>query len=264
MFDPRGGYWQPGGKFMPSIVAEIGYVVETPPADDRPDAEAGHGRLAAAAGRVEAQGVGAAQQAAGRVRASRSYPEGAQLCVKCNTAAVVDDGRLHDLPVLRRFEVRVTTGNFSHAPARVPARRLLTTGAARDLPGGLRAAFFRRRTTKEGSDPFMRNLVAAALMRGLCHRARLRRTAASGCRRVIVRADPVVSAGSPIQIRIRQVDGHDVGFSASKVELPPGKHAAGRGLPHRRDRLGAPVHAGGGAGRGRALPGRRRHDGAKL
>ena len=28
VFDPRGGYWQPGGKFMPSIVAEIGYVVK--------------------------------------------------------------------------------------------------------------------------------------------------------------------------------------------------------------------------------------------
>src|SRR5688500_7897280 len=27
VFDPRGGYWQPGGKFMPSIVAEIGYEV---------------------------------------------------------------------------------------------------------------------------------------------------------------------------------------------------------------------------------------------
>ena len=28
VFDPRGGYWQPGGKFMPSIIAELGYVVE--------------------------------------------------------------------------------------------------------------------------------------------------------------------------------------------------------------------------------------------
>ena len=28
VFDPRGGYWQPGGKFMPSIVAEIGYVLQ--------------------------------------------------------------------------------------------------------------------------------------------------------------------------------------------------------------------------------------------
>ena len=28
VFDPRGGYWQAGGKFMPSIIAELGYVVE--------------------------------------------------------------------------------------------------------------------------------------------------------------------------------------------------------------------------------------------
>src|SRR3954453_16573583 len=28
VFDPRGGYWQAGGKFMPSIIAELGYVIE--------------------------------------------------------------------------------------------------------------------------------------------------------------------------------------------------------------------------------------------
>src|SRR3954453_8430693 len=28
VFDPRGGYWQPGGKFMPSIIAELGYIIE--------------------------------------------------------------------------------------------------------------------------------------------------------------------------------------------------------------------------------------------
>ena len=28
VFDPRGGYWQPGGKYMPSIIAELGYIVE--------------------------------------------------------------------------------------------------------------------------------------------------------------------------------------------------------------------------------------------
>ena len=27
VFDPRGGYWQPGGKFMPSIIAELGHVI---------------------------------------------------------------------------------------------------------------------------------------------------------------------------------------------------------------------------------------------
>src|SRR5258705_8021539 len=28
VFDPKGGYWQPGGKFMPSIIAELGHVIE--------------------------------------------------------------------------------------------------------------------------------------------------------------------------------------------------------------------------------------------
>ena len=35
VFDPRGGYWQPGGKFMPSIIAELGHVDREAPADDR-------------------------------------------------------------------------------------------------------------------------------------------------------------------------------------------------------------------------------------
>jgi hypothetical protein len=42
--------------------------------------------------------------------------------------------------------------------------------------------------------------------------------------RAIVRADPVVSAGLPVQIRIRRVDGREIGLSASKVELPAGRH----------------------------------------
>ena len=28
VFDPRGGYWQPGGKYMPSTIAELGHVIE--------------------------------------------------------------------------------------------------------------------------------------------------------------------------------------------------------------------------------------------
>jgi len=40
----------------------------------------------------------------------------------------------------------------------------------------------------------------------------------------VVRADPVVSAGAPVQVRLRQVDGREVGLSASKVELQPGSH----------------------------------------
>jgi hypothetical protein len=40
----------------------------------------------------------------------------------------------------------------------------------------------------------------------------------------IVRADPVVNAGLPVQVRIRRVNGRDVGLSASRVELPAGRH----------------------------------------
>ena len=68
VFDPRGGYWQPGGKFMPSIVAEIGYVVERHLQTIGLMQKPGHGRHAAHAHRGEAQGMGAAPQAAGRVR----------------------------------------------------------------------------------------------------------------------------------------------------------------------------------------------------
>lgn len=28
VFDPKGGYHKPGGKFMPSLVAEIGTILE--------------------------------------------------------------------------------------------------------------------------------------------------------------------------------------------------------------------------------------------
>ena len=42
--------------------------------------------------------------------------------------------------------------------------------------------------------------------------------------RAIVRADPVVSAGLPVQLRLRQVDGREIGLSSSAVELAPGAH----------------------------------------
>ena len=88
VFDPRGGYWQPGGKFMPSIVAEIGYVVErhlqsiglmkVPEMD-----EARRQLIETKRGEWEQRNR---QQDA---FAKTSYPEGAQLCAKCSTAAVV-------------------------------------------------------------------------------------------------------------------------------------------------------------------------------
>jgi hypothetical protein len=43
--------------------------------------------------------------------------------------------------------------------------------------------------------------------------------------RAIVRADPAISAGLPVQLRLRQADGRDISLQTSAVELPPGAHA---------------------------------------
>jgi hypothetical protein len=88
VFDPRGGYWQPGGKFMPSLVAEIGYVVERhlqsiglmrKPVMDETQ------RLLIEEKRKEWELRHKQQDAF----AESGYPQGAQLCDKCSTAAVV-------------------------------------------------------------------------------------------------------------------------------------------------------------------------------
>ena len=89
VFDPRGGYWQPGGKFMPSIIAELGYVDREAPADDRPAAEAGARRASQKLIDEKKRGVRSAQQADRTPSRKSHFPEGAQLCAKCSTAAVV-------------------------------------------------------------------------------------------------------------------------------------------------------------------------------
>ena len=71
--------------------------------------------------------------------------------------------------------------------------------------------------------PFFPVMVAALLAGCATERAYEGPQLASD-ERAVVRADPAVSAGLPVQVRIRQADGHDVGLQASKVELPPGKH----------------------------------------
>ncbi len=42
--------------------------------------------------------------------------------------------------------------------------------------------------------------------------------------RAIVHADPALSAGLPVSLRLRQADEREVPLTASSVELPPGKH----------------------------------------
>lgn len=88
VFDPRGGYWQPGGKFMPSIIAELGHIVEKHlqfigllPKDGMDE----HQKQLIEAKRREFEERSRQQDAF----ASNEFPEGAQLCAKCNVAAVV-------------------------------------------------------------------------------------------------------------------------------------------------------------------------------
>ena len=88
VFDPRGGYWQSGGKYMPSIIAELGYIVEKHlisigllkkmELDD-------HQKELIKQKREEFENSKKQQDAFSQTE----YPEGAQLCAKCNDTAVI-------------------------------------------------------------------------------------------------------------------------------------------------------------------------------
>ncbi len=88
VFDPRGGYWQPGGKFMPSIIAELGYVIEKHLQSigmmRKPELDV-HQRRMVEEKRAEFEARSRQQDAF----AKSHFPDGAQLCSKCSTAAVV-------------------------------------------------------------------------------------------------------------------------------------------------------------------------------
>jgi len=88
VFDPRGGYWQPGGKFMASIIAELGHVIEKHLQMIgmlRPVGLDDHQRKLIEAKRAEFDQRQRQQDAF----AKPHFPEGAQLCSKCSTAAVI-------------------------------------------------------------------------------------------------------------------------------------------------------------------------------
>ena len=89
VFDPRGGYFKKGGKYMPSLVGEIGDAIEC------------HMRMI---GLLKDDGLDEHQQkildekraqfesatkSADEKNESSDFPAGAQLCGKCNTKAVI-------------------------------------------------------------------------------------------------------------------------------------------------------------------------------
>jgi len=104
VFDPNGGYWKPGGKFMPSMVAEIAEVVEThmkkigliesEEMDEnqrrflqqkRAEYESRCSETSAEEPAAEAEPEGGDAS----TEAKDSFPPNAQLCAKCHTRAVV-------------------------------------------------------------------------------------------------------------------------------------------------------------------------------
>ena len=92
VFDPRGGYYKPGGKFMPSLVAEIGAVVEHHLkvigllADDTMTPEQLE-LIKLKREEMEGKPIGVTTKVPDND--SGEYPASATLCHKCNTKAMV-------------------------------------------------------------------------------------------------------------------------------------------------------------------------------
>jgi hypothetical protein len=104
VFDPRGGYFKSGGVYMPSIVAEIGAVIEQhmknigmihdPEMDEATRKLIAEKRAAyEAAGAKKKADVTKSPSPAGAEEggdaSSNGFPPGATLCQKCNTQALV-------------------------------------------------------------------------------------------------------------------------------------------------------------------------------
>ena len=83
VFDPQGGYWQPGGRFVPSLVAEIGQVIEKHLINigmmQQPEMDAE--RAAFIKKKKEEFELQAPP--------SSDFPDAARMCEKCNTKALV-------------------------------------------------------------------------------------------------------------------------------------------------------------------------------
>jgi hypothetical protein len=88
VFDPRGGYFKKGGKYMPSLVAEIGDAIECHLrmigmiSDEGLDE---HQKKLIAEKRAQYEGTVAVAEE----NAASDFPDGAQLCGKCNTKAMI-------------------------------------------------------------------------------------------------------------------------------------------------------------------------------
>jgi hypothetical protein len=104
VFDPKGGYWNKG-KYVPSLIAEIGNVIETHLTEIGMLKVAGldeHQQAFLADKQAELQ----AQQQADEQQAGSGFHRCALLQVPQQGAGA--EGWLHDLSQLRRFQVRLS------------------------------------------------------------------------------------------------------------------------------------------------------------
>jgi hypothetical protein len=95
VFDPSGGYFKKGGKYIPSLVAEIGEVVEQHLQEigmlKKPGLDEHQQKLVAEKKKEFLE----KQAQSGSDINAEGFPAGAQLCKKCNTkAAIIMDGCL--------------------------------------------------------------------------------------------------------------------------------------------------------------------------
>ena len=94
VFDPQGGYFKPGGRYMPSLVAEIGDVIERHlrHIGMLPDSDLEERQLALIEEKKAEYLARTRNESAGD---QSGFPAGATLCRKCHTKAVVQmDGCL--------------------------------------------------------------------------------------------------------------------------------------------------------------------------
>ena len=89
VFDPRGGYFKKGGRYMPSLVAEIGDVIEAHLRtigliEDEPLDE--HRRRLIEEKRVQREN---ADPAGDERHRTREFPDSAQFCAKCQMQTVM-------------------------------------------------------------------------------------------------------------------------------------------------------------------------------
>lgn len=93
VFDPQGGYFKKGGRYMPSLVAEIGEVLETHMKKSGliQDEELSEAHLALIAEKKSAmeKTLPVDKTPGEKIEEEASFPAGSKLCKKCSVQAMV-------------------------------------------------------------------------------------------------------------------------------------------------------------------------------